>query len=169
MLSDMADEDSMADTKTLPIYDNPGHLARRLHQIAVSIFLVEAEEFGITPVQYSALTATRHFPGIDQRALARIIAFDRSTIGDVVTRLEKKGLIRRDAGRDKRTKSLFISETGSAILDQMEEPIRDFQRTLLQPLSEGEQHIFMYLLRKLVNHNNELSRVPLELAAGDGD
>lgn len=158
----------MADPKTLPIYDNPGHLARRLHQIAVSIFLAETAEFGITPVQYSALTAARQFPGIDQRALARAIAFDRSTIGDVVTRLEKKGLLRRESGRDKRTKSLFITDSGAAILDGMDEPLRRFQQTLLQPLSDGEQHIFMYLLRKLVNLNNELSRVPLEVAAADG-
>ena len=43
--------DLLADVKgqdALPIYGNPGHLARRLHQIAVSIFLSETGEFGIT-------------------------------------------------------------------------------------------------------------------------
>ena len=45
------------------IYAAPGHLVRRLHQIAVSIFLEQTRGFRITPVQYSALSAIRAFPG----------------------------------------------------------------------------------------------------------
>jgi DNA-binding MarR family transcriptional regulator len=151
------------DNDPLPIYGNPGHLARRLHQIAVSIFLGETQDFGITPVQFAALTVVKAFPGVDQRSLARMIAFDRSTIGDVVIRLEKKGLLDRREGQDRRVKSLFITETGDALLTQLQEPVRRFHEKLLEPLSEGEQLIFRYLLHKLVNQNNELSRVPLEL------
>lgn len=147
----------------LPIYGNSGHLARRLHQIAVSIFLNETQDFGITPVQFASLTVVKAFPGVDQRSLARMIAFDRSTIGDVVIRLEKKGLLERREGKDRRIKSLFITPAGDTMLTNLGEPVQRFQRTLLDPLSEGEQLIFRYLLHKLVNQNNELSRVPLEL------
>jgi len=158
--------DLLADVKgqdTLPIYGNPGHLARRFHQIAVSIFLNETQAFGITPVQFAALTVVSAYPGVDQRSLARMIAFDRSTIGDVVIRLERKGLLQRRNGKDKRIKCLFISEEGSAMLEGLAGPIGSFERILLEPLAEGEQKIFMYLLHKLVNQNNELSRVPLEV------
>ncbi|EME68932.1 MarR family transcriptional regulator [Paramagnetospirillum caucaseum] len=157
LLADVKDQDA------LPIYGNPGHLARRLHQIAVSIFLSETEEFGITPVQYAALTVVSAYPGVDQRSLARMIAFDRSTIGDVVIRLEKKGLLDRRAGEDRRIKRLFITKQGMALWERIQEPIGRFERILLEPLAEGEQAIFMYLLHKLVNKNNELSRVPLEM------
>jgi MarR family transcriptional regulator, lower aerobic nicotinate degradation pathway regulator len=77
------------------IYSRPGHLIRRLQQIAVAIFMEETAEFDVTPVQYSALLAVRNHPGIDQTSLMKTIAFDRSTIGDVVKRLENKRLIRR--------------------------------------------------------------------------
>src|SRR3954468_24046323 len=77
------------------IYSRPGHLIRRLQQIAVAFFMEEAAEFDITPVQYSALLAIRNHPGIDQTTLVNIIAFDRSTIGDVIKRLANKGMIRR--------------------------------------------------------------------------
>ena len=145
----------------LPLSDNPGHLVRRLHQIAVSIFLRETQEFDLTPVQYAAMFTLRDHPGLDQRALARAIAFDRSTIGDVVQRLEKKGLLRREGGLDRRTRSLSLTAEGSLMLDRCAEPIDKFKATLLAPLSEGEQFIFMYLLRKVVDLNNDLSRVPL--------
>jgi DNA-binding MarR family transcriptional regulator len=146
----------------LPIYDLPGHLARRLNQIAVSIFLDGARQFGITPVQFSALTAVRHFSGIDQRRLSRAIAFDRSTIGDVVQRLQKKGLLRVEPGTpDRRTKHLYITPEGGAILDAMEGAVEQTNADLLKPLSDGEQAIFLFLLKKLVHLNNDMSRAPL--------
>ena len=40
-----------------PIYGRPGHLIRRLHQIAVAIFMSETKDFNITPVQYSQSSA----------------------------------------------------------------------------------------------------------------
>jgi DNA-binding MarR family transcriptional regulator len=81
------------------IYDKPGHLIRRLQQIAVAIFMNETKAFDITPVQYAALLAIDLYPGVDQTALVNIIAFDRSTIGDVVERLIAKGLARRARSR----------------------------------------------------------------------
>src|SRR5882724_10320385 len=39
------------------IYDQPGHLIRRLQQIAVALFMAETKEFDITPIQYAALLA----------------------------------------------------------------------------------------------------------------
>ena len=49
----------------------PGHYIRRLHQIAVAIFLQETQAHGLTPVQYAALQSVANTPGIDQRTLAR--------------------------------------------------------------------------------------------------
>ncbi len=53
----------------------------------------ETRGFDITPVQYSAVLAIENHPGIDQTALCNIIAIDRSTVAEVVTRLERKKLI----------------------------------------------------------------------------
>src|SRR5262245_44514998 len=66
------------------IYGKPGHLIRRLQQIAVAIFMEEAKAFDITPVQYAALLAIDLHPGIDQTTLVNTIAFDNSTIGDLL-------------------------------------------------------------------------------------
>ena len=80
------------------IYDKPGHLIRRLQQISLALFMDETKAFEITPVQYAALAAIDSHPGLDQTELCHLIAIDRSTVGDVVTRLERKKLIRRTAG-----------------------------------------------------------------------
>jgi len=148
--------------EALAVYDMPGHLVRRLNQIAVSIFLDGTREFGITPVQFSALTAINSVPGIDQRRLSRVIAFDRSTIGDVVQRLEKRGLVvseKKDA--DRRTKHLFLTDDGAGTLSAMQQAVWKSNDDLLKSLSEDERTIFMSLLKKIVNLNNNMSRAPL--------
>ena len=73
----------------------PGHAIRRLHQIAVGVFLQEMGELGVTPVPYAALQVVVTQPGVDQRTLARSIALDTSTAGGVVERLEARGWVER--------------------------------------------------------------------------
>ncbi|MCS6878835.1 MAG: MarR family transcriptional regulator, partial [Geminicoccaceae bacterium] len=76
------------------LYTKPGHLIRRAHQLATALFAEECGE--LTPVQYAALWAIAAQPGIDATRVSALIAFDRSTIGDVLERLEGKGWIRRE-------------------------------------------------------------------------
>ena len=89
------------------LYDLPGHLIRRLHQISVAIFANRMAEAGIdlTPVQFAALTTVDDNPGVDQATLAGLIAYDKVTIGGVVDRLVQKGLLRREVSkRDRRAR-----------------------------------------------------------------
>ena len=95
----------------------PGHDIRRLHQISVAIFMQETEAFGVTPVQYAALQAVGHQPGMDQRTLARTIGFDTSTIAGVIDRLESRGLMQRNASaQDRRVRLLTLTAAGGALL-----------------------------------------------------
>jgi len=150
------------------IYSRPGHLIRRLQQIAVAIFMAETAEFGITPVQYSALLAVRNHRGIDQTALTEIIAHDRSTIGDVVKRLENKGLVRRAVGaEDRRTKRLFITPAGRRMLAKLKTVVDAAQDKIVAPLNARDRTTFMRIMRKLVDLNNDHSRVPLQLNRQD--
>ena len=71
------------------LIEMPGHLIRRLHQISFALFLDQAKAFAVTPVQYAALVAIDRHHGIDQTTLCSIIAFDRTTIGGVVGRLQR--------------------------------------------------------------------------------
>ncbi len=142
--------------------DMPGHLIRRLQQIAFALFLDQAKAFDFTPVQYAALYAVNNNPGIDQTALCNAVALDRSTIGDVVGRLEKKGLItRRNGSADRRTKSLHITAAGRRLLVDIAPAVEATQRVILAPLKPGERTAFMRMLKHLVHLNNEHSRAPL--------
>ncbi len=144
------------------VFNKPGHLIRRLQQIAVAIFMAETKKFDITPVQYSALLAVEMNSGIDQTTLVNIIALDRSTIGSVVSRLETKKWIKRAAGSDdRRTKRLTITPQGRKVLREIDASVVAAQRLILAPLPPAERPAFMNMLKRLVRLNNALSRAPL--------
>ncbi|MGE3146131.1 MAG: MarR family winged helix-turn-helix transcriptional regulator [Pseudorhodoplanes sp.] len=147
-----------------PIYDKPGHLIRRLQQIAVALFAAETRAFDLTSVQYAALAMIRLNPGIDQTALANAIALDRSTIAEVVARLQAKGLIQRGPGQaDRRTKVLFATARGEALLARIEPAAGSAQSLILAPLRPAQRTAFMEMLGTLVAINNEHSRAPLRV------
>ena len=52
------------------LLDMPGHLIRRLQQIASALFLEQAKAFDFTPVQYAALVAIKKIPASIRRRCA---------------------------------------------------------------------------------------------------
>ena len=144
------------------VYTKPGYLFRRMQQIAVALFVEECRDFDITPVQYAALVAIQTHPGIDATRLSAVIAFDRSTLGSVIERLEAKGHIeRRPAADDKRVKLLYLTRSGAKLLRDILPAIDRAQARMLEPLKAGDRKTLMALLAQLVDRNNEASRVPL--------
>ena len=144
------------------VYTKPGYLFRRMQQIAVAIFVEECKAYDLTPVQYAALVAIHTHPGIDATRLSAVIAFDRSTLGNVIERLEAKRYVeRRPAREDKRVKLLYLTRSGATLLRSIVPSVDRAQARMLQPLKSADRKVLMALLSQLVDLNNEASRVPL--------
>ncbi|HTU09596.1 MAG TPA: MarR family winged helix-turn-helix transcriptional regulator [Allosphingosinicella sp.] len=149
----------VADPSALKILYRPGPLVRRLHQIAVSVFLTHAKEFDLTPIQYGSLQLVETFPGIHQAGLGKLLALDRQTVSNVVQRLVDKGLLDRRE-RNARTSALYSTGAARALTRVMHERLQVVDEIILGPLDGEERETFMRLLLKLVESNNELSRAP---------
>lgn len=143
------------------LYSKPGHLIRRCQQIATAIFLEETSGFGITPVQYAALTAVARYPSIDATRLSQLVAFDRSTLGNVLERLEQKKLVKRTSGsQDRRIKKISLTPAGRELLAAIESAVDRAQERMLEPLPPEDRRAFVELLKRVVHINNALSRAP---------
>src|SRR5579871_5900323 len=151
------------DTITMDaVYTAPGYLFRRMQQIAVAIFIEECRDHDLTPVQYAALVAIGTHPGIDATRLSAVIAFDRSTLGSVIERLQAKDYVeRKPAPEDKRIKLLYLTKQGATILREIIPAVERAQSRMLEPLKPAERKTLMTLMTQLVDLNNEASRVPL--------
>lgn len=148
--------------RTLDPRTLPGHLARRLQQLAVALFHQELAGLGLTPVQYSALHAICQEPGTDQKTLAQTIGYDAATLGGVIDRLELRGLVLRTvSASDRRVRLIDPTPAGLQVLADAIPGVLQTQERLVAPLSAAERAELMRLMAVLIDANPELSRTPV--------
>lgn len=149
------------------LYDMPGHLIRRAQQISTALFAEECAAFDLTSVQYAAMAAIRAHPEVDATRLSHLIAFDRSTLGSVLERLEAKGWVLRTASpTDRRVKLLRLTLEGERLLRAVEPAVRRVQQRLLEPLTPADRTAMLRLLGQLASVHNDITSVPLRAADG---
>jgi DNA-binding MarR family transcriptional regulator len=130
----------------------PGYLIRRSKQRSTSIFVGTCRDLGITPIQFAALTILRLKPGIDQTELGEIAALDPSTAGDVIARLERRGLLKRHEQGQRRVCDL--SAKGAALLAQATPLVARAQAEVLAGLTARERAQLLRLLSKMNDVTN---------------
>jgi DNA-binding MarR family transcriptional regulator len=133
--------------------DMAGHLIRRLHQHATQVFVqhTQAAGFDLTPVQFAAMDAIRSHPGTDQARVAELIAYDRTTIGGVIDRLEHKGWVRRVvSARDRRARELSLTAEGERVFTALLPTVAALQDEILAPLGGADRSRLLKLVRRLV-------------------
>jgi len=147
---------SNASDETWPLFDRPGFLARRLHQIHVSLFAELCAEFGVTTVQYSLLSVLAGRETADQTTLARIVALDRTTTTGALKRLEARGLVKRlTSEEDRRSQVCRLTPAGRAVLTAMETSARRAHAATVEILSKAERLQLIALMKRIVTAHDE--------------
>lgn len=143
--------DSMSSNETWPLPQRPGFLARRLHQIHVSLFMELCAEFRVTPLQYSLLSALSERGAADQTTLAKAVALDRTTTTGALKRLESRGLVQRvTSAQDRRAQDCRMTPDGAALLAAMQGPARAAHEATVASLGENDRRTLMALLERVV-------------------
>lgn len=144
------------------LYERPGFLIRRAHQIAQALFEEEAAELGLTASQMGALTVVRARAPLDQIGLARAMGLDRSTAGLVLANLAQRGYINRVPDpEDRRRKLVTITDAGLEALRRVRPAALAVKARLRAIFTQQEADDLVRLLRKLVNTMNTEIRTPL--------
>jgi MarR family transcriptional regulator, lower aerobic nicotinate degradation pathway regulator len=147
-----------------PLLGRPGFLIRRLHQLHCSLFLEETRDFAITPVQYSLMTALAARGELDQNTLALEIGLERTSVAEVVPRLQRRGLLmRRRSGKDRRVKLVRLTRKGGALLHKMAAAVQRAHDRTIDRLENSKRDAFLLHLIELVEANNEVGSVPFRL------
>jgi DNA-binding MarR family transcriptional regulator len=128
--------------------DAPGYLVRRCQQRAVELYVQEVGDDGPTPHQFTALVSVWQNPGINQTGLVNITAIDRSTMGELLSRLVRRGwLRRRRTTTDGRSNALYLTAAGSAIVEESLPKIAAAQNKILAPIPPDRRDEFLSYLR----------------------
>ena len=131
-----------------PLHDAPGHLLRRCQQRAVEIFMEEIGTARVTPRQFAILVTLARRPGLTQTDVVEETGIDRSTVGDMIDRLVRRGLVqRRRSGRDQRANTLAILPAGLRLLRDTAPAVDRAQDRIMQPLPAAMRAQFVEALR----------------------
>ncbi len=138
------------DADNYDLHGAVGHLLRRSQQRAVDLFVEEVGEDGPTPRQFAVLLSVHQNPGISQTDLVRMTGVDRSTLTEILRRLGRRGLIRRErqAG-DRRTNALHLTVEGLTAMESAIDAVERAQERILAPIPAGERRAAMRVLEKL--------------------
>lgn len=145
----------VTDAKEIPArHRKIGALSRRFFQVYLGLILEVLEPFELDPAFYSVLVELSDQPGVDQRRLGDALGIDRTTTGEIVDELERRGLIdRRVDPDDRRARVLRLSKKGDALRLKIRPHMKSAQERFVAPLAAGEQTLFLDLLYRVVAGN----------------
>lgn len=105
---------------------------------------------GITAPQFGTLLLIEANPAISQSAIADALRFDRSTLVQIIDRLEGEGLVeRRVSPTDRRSHALRLTVKGAVVLEKLKETALAHENEVARSLDEGERQQCIMLLKKL--------------------
>lgn len=130
---------------------SPVHLLHRAGQCAGDVFAAEMTAGDLTPRQYAVLVTVAQHEGLSQTGLVEKTGIDRSTLADVVRRMLKKGLLRRNRTKeDARAYAVKLTDEGRAVLKSTESQADRVDKTILEALPAGQRDQFVADLTAIV-------------------
>jgi DNA-binding MarR family transcriptional regulator len=130
------------------------HLLHRAGQHAEDMFARSTGGMGITARQFVVLAAIDGMDRPSQTALCDVSGIDRSTLADIVRRLEQRGLIHRERTKaDARMYAVSVTDAGRDILSQAAPIARVVEDDLLASFSDAEREAFKAFLRRIVGQH----------------
>lgn len=133
------------------LYDRPGFMFRRAHQISDEVFIEAARVIDITPTQYSVLFSLTVHDTLDLASISRLTRLDRTTVTLVVKILMQRRLVERRKSRvDLRKYDIRATLAGREIFRQCDQLVQDSIQTLLAPFTPHEQEQLNALMQRFI-------------------
>lgn len=107
-------------------------------------------ELGLTSGQPKVLDCLMEHEGSDQKTLAAICEIEQATLGAILLRMERNGLIlRKQQQGNRRSLFVFLTEQGRETAQRMQKIFAEEDRGALKTLSAAEQETLEALLQKV--------------------
>lgn len=149
--------------KSFDLETSPGHLLRRANQFANDLYTNEQDSKLLTPRQFAVLFAVDREEGMSQTELVEATGIDRSTLADMIVRMQKKDLLaRKRTEEDARANAVKITPTGRRALRAVMSAMLKAEQRFLEELPARLRPEFVKCLSILSKAANN------HFANGDG-
>ncbi len=114
--------------------------------------------FGLTAATWRPLFHLGNLgDGVRLKDLAEALDMERPSLGQLVDRLEREGLVtRRDAPEDRRGKTIHLTETGRAIYDQTVKTATEVALALTEAVSDQDLAVCLRVFDKIAAASRHL-------------
>jgi DNA-binding MarR family transcriptional regulator len=127
-----------------------GFLLAKAYQRACVIFKEEFEAYDLTPQQFGLLGFLWEEDGITQAELSAKSQIDRTTMGGLIDRLAKEGLlVRRSHPEDRRAYRICLTEKGKSLQHELTPLAVAVQQKFTEKLDGQEVETLKSLLEKI--------------------
>lgn len=125
------------------------HLLRQLFQQHTSRWQHALAD--LTKPQYAVMCAIAERPGIEQVNLMEAAVSTKATLAEMLSRMEKRGLVRRENDPlDKRRRFVYLTTEGEALLASAMPLGNGVDEEFLGRLNPQERALFTQLVRKMM-------------------
>jgi DNA-binding MarR family transcriptional regulator len=135
----------------------PGLIGYNLRCAQVSVFhhfAAKLGTYGISAPQFGTLLLIESNPGVSQSSVAEALRFDRSTLVQIIDRLEKRGLVVREvAAHDRRSHALMLTDQGVTLLATLKALALEHEDEMARDLEDGERETLIRLLERIHSPN----------------
>jgi DNA-binding MarR family transcriptional regulator len=138
---------------------SPIHLLHRAAQAAEFVFSVEIGDSDLTPRQLAVLVTVANNEGLNQTGLVDRTGIDRSTLADLVKRLQRKGLLqRRRSTKDARAYVVKLTDDGQRLLRLAEPLSKRVDNRIIEALPAKHRNDFLDRLSAIVDTLQHLAQ-----------
>lgn len=114
------------------------------------VYREKLARFGLTQPQFFLLTALYEEDDILISALAEKVAMDKSALTGLLDRLERDGLVQREASsQDRRITKVKLTPKSEGLRRNLTSLYEEINASFLSRLSEEEKRVFEKVLHKL--------------------
>jgi DNA-binding MarR family transcriptional regulator len=123
---------------------------KRAAQYSADLYSDRRGKSGLTQRQFTVLEAVFHNEGQSQTTLVKETGIDRSTLADLVNRLETHGyLSRKRSDKDARVNFVSLTEAGRDVLLNAQPQVSLVDQALVEALPERNRKAFVASLQVL--------------------
>lgn len=134
----------------IDIEKSVGFLLAKAYQRACAIFKERFDAYDLTPQQFGLLGFLWRQDGQSQAELSQRSQIDRTTMGGLVDRLEKEGLVRRAPHpEDRRAYQIFLTEKGKGLEEELSSIAKEVIDRFVSPITAEEHAALLDILDKL--------------------
>jgi DNA-binding MarR family transcriptional regulator len=129
----------------------PYRLSVLSHTISNNIARVYEKRFGVSIPEWRVIAILGRFPGLSAVEVADRTLMDKVAVSRAVTKLIKNGRIDREfADADRRRSILNLSEQGRKVHNEIAPLALQFERELLQDISDEDYATYSVILNRLL-------------------